>query len=69
MRATVKWFNEQKGFGFVTGADGKDAFLHGSVVPDDLQLSEGLAVDCEIETGPRGPRVKTIKNRQTSRAG
>ncbi len=64
MRGTVKWFNEQKGFGFLTGTDGKDAFLHASNLPETIdggELTDGRAVEFEVEQGPKGPRVKTIK--------
>ena len=61
--ASVKWYNPNKGFGFVQPMDGgDDAFLHVSVVePSGHQdLSEGDVLTCDIAAGPRGPQVVTI---------
>ncbi len=61
--ASVKWYNPNKGFGFVQPTDGgDDAFLHVSVVaPSGHQdLSEGDVLTCDIALGPRGPQVVAI---------
>ena len=63
-RGTVKWFSEDKGYGFITGEDGVDAFVHIAVVPDDITLSEGMKVQFERGEGPKGPRVTSISPRQ-----
>lgn len=63
-RATVKWFNPTKGFGFVTPSDGgPDAFLHISVVGQAglASLPEGAVIDCYIAKGKKGPQVEMIK--------
>jgi CspA family cold shock protein len=60
MRGTVKWFNEEKGYGFITGEDGVDAFIHIANVPDDVCLTEGVKVQFDCEKGPKGLRVKSI---------
>ena len=60
---TVKWFNETKGFGFITPADGsKDVFVHFSAIQGDgfRTLAEGDAVTLEVEIGPKGPQAKNV---------
>lgn len=56
MKATVKWFNAQKGYGFITDASGKDAFVHySSLVMDGFKtLHEDDIVDFELGTGKNG---------------
>src|SRR4051812_37090022 len=63
VRATVKWYNASKGFGFVTPDDGSmDAFLHVSVVEQagSQSLDEGAIIVCDLADGPKGPQVSTI---------
>ncbi|CDG87806.1 MULTISPECIES: transcription antiterminator/RNA stability regulator CspE [Xenorhabdus] len=60
---TVKWFNESKGFGFITPADGsKDVFVHFSAIMKDgfKTLSEGQQVEFEIQNGPKGPAAANV---------
>jgi translation initiation factor IF-1 len=60
---TVKWFNDAKGYGFITPSDGsKDVFVHFSAVAGDgfRSLSEGANVQFETEDGPKGPQAKTV---------
>lgn len=60
---TVKWFNEAKGFGFISPADGgKDVFVHFSAIKGDgfKTLAEGQAVDFEVEDGPKGPQATNV---------
>ena len=61
---TVKWFNESKGFGFISPADGgKDVFVHFSAIVADgfRTLNEGQEVSFEVEDGPKGPQAVNVK--------
>lgn len=61
---TVKWFNESKGFGFITPSDGgKDVFVHFSAIAGDgfRTLVEGQKVTFDVENGPKGPQASNIK--------
>ena len=61
---TVKWFNESKGFGFITPADGgKDIFVHFSAIVGDgfRTLAEGQEVTFESEMGPKGPQATNVQ--------
>ncbi|CAB4685835.1 MAG: cold-shock protein [Actinobacteria bacterium] len=60
---TVKWFNDAKGFGFITPADGsKDVFVHFSALPGDgfKSLAEGAKVEFQTEDGPKGPQAQNV---------
>ena len=59
----VKWFNESKGFGFITPADGsKDVFVHFSSIAGEgfKTLAEGQKVEFSIEDSPRGPAAAEV---------
>ena len=61
---TVKWFNESKGFGFITPSEGgKDVFVHFSAIKGDgfRTLQEGQKVEFEIENGPKGPQATQVR--------
>ncbi|MBU6369664.1 MAG: transcription antiterminator/RNA stability regulator CspE [Limnohabitans sp.] len=62
---TVKWFNESKGFGFITPEDGgKDLFAHFSAIQNQgfKTLAEGQRVSFEVTTGPKGLQASNIKS-------
>jgi cold-shock DNA-binding protein family len=54
-------FNAQRGFGFITGDDGKDVYVHSSAVEGGAALAVGDSVEFEVEQGERGPRAKSVK--------
>lgn len=60
---TVKWFNEKKGFGFITQDNGGDIFVHFSsiIVPGFKTLAEGDRVSFEVEEDDRGPKAKDVR--------
>jgi len=61
---TVKWFSNQKGYGFITPEEGQDVFVHHSEIQGEgyKTLDEGQAVEFEITEGEKGPQaVKVIK--------
>lgn len=61
---TVKWFNESKGFGFITPADGsKDVFVHFSAIQSGgfKTLAEGQQVSFDVEQGQKGPAAVNVK--------
>jgi len=61
---TVKWFNESKGFGFITPEDGsKDVFVHFSAIASEgfRTLAEGQQVTFEVENGPKGPQATNVQ--------
>jgi len=60
---TVKWFNDSKGFGFISPSDGSDdVFVHFSAIQSAgfRSLAEGQAVQYEVEKGPKGPQAAKV---------
>jgi len=62
MNGTVKWFNAEKGFGFITGEDGNDVFSHFSQIQGSgyKSLEEGQNVSYDVVKGPKGPQAENI---------
>jgi CspA family cold shock protein len=60
---TVKWFNAEKGFGFITQENGPDVFVHYSAIEETgfKSLNEGDSVQFEVVQGPKGPQAKSVK--------
>lgn len=62
MEGTVKWFNAEKGYGFITGNDGNDVFAHYSQIQKEgfKTLEEGEKVSFDVVSGPKGPQAENI---------
>jgi cold shock protein len=62
MNGTVKWFNGEKGFGFITGEDGNDVFAHFSQINSEgyKSLDEGQKVSYDVVKGAKGPQAENI---------
>lgn len=62
-QGTVKWFNAEKGFGFIERENGDDVFVHFSAIQGDgfKSLDEGQAVSFDVEEGQRGPQAANVQ--------
>lgn len=62
-KGTVKWFNNQKGYGFITAEDGKDVFVHfsGLNMEGFKTLEEGASVEFDITDGAKGPQAVNVE--------
>ena len=62
VKGTVKWFNEKKGFGFLSQEDGDDVFVHHTSIQGEgfKTLNEGQEVEFEIQDGPKGPQALNV---------
>ncbi len=63
-QGTVKWFNAEKGFGFITPADGgQDLFVHFSAIQSNgyRSLDEGQSVEFEVGQGTKGPQAEQVR--------
>jgi CspA family cold shock protein len=62
MLGKVKWFNQEKGFGFIEREEGDDVFVHFSAINEEgfKTLAEGQEVEFEIVEGPRGPQAANV---------
>ena len=64
MRGTVKWFNDTKGFGFITPSDGSsDVFVHHTSIQSEgyRSLNEGDQVEFEVTEGEKGPKATNVR--------
>ncbi len=62
INGTVKWFDSEKGYGFITGEDGKDVFVHFSQIQKDgyKTLDKGEAVSYSVTDGAKGPQAENV---------
>lgn len=62
MKGTVKWFNNQKGYGFISDENGKDVFVHYSGLAGDgfKSLDEGRKVEFDVQDGAKGPQAVNV---------
>jgi cold shock protein len=60
MKGTVKFFNEMKGFGFITGEDDKEYFVHQTGLGQGVNLQENDQVNFDVEEGERGPKAVNV---------
>ncbi|MDR2023726.1 MAG: cold shock domain-containing protein [Hungatella sp.] len=62
MKGTVKWFNNQKGYGFISDEQGNDVFVHYSGLSMDgfKSLDEGTAVEFDVVDGAKGPQATNV---------
>ena len=58
---TVKWFNANKGYGFIKPESGRDVFVHASAIEGDRPLEEGQAVEFDITQGQKGPQAANVR--------
>lgn len=58
---TVKFFNRNKGFGFISGDDGKDYFVHETGLADGVSIDEGDRVTFDVTEGDRGPKAENVQ--------
>jgi CspA family cold shock protein len=61
MKGKVKMFDSSRGFGFITGEDGKDVYVHSTAIQGGAALAVGDTVEYEVEAGDRGPRAKNVR--------
>ena len=61
-KGKVKWFSNQKGYGFITADDGKDVFVHHTAIQGEgyKTLNEGQEVEFELDKGPKGERAVNV---------
>ncbi len=62
-QGTVKWFSNEKGYGFITSEDGKDVFVHFSQIQSEgfKSLNEGTKVSFDIVDGQKGPQAENVE--------
>jgi len=60
MKGKVKFFNEVKGFGFITGEDGKEYFVHSSGLNEGESIDKEDSVTFEVEQGDKGPKASKV---------
>ncbi|MDD4889565.1 MAG: cold-shock protein [Phycisphaerae bacterium] len=62
-KGKVKWFNDQKGYGFIASDEGGDVFVHHTAIQKEgyRTLAEGEEVEFDLEQGPKGPKAANVR--------
>jgi CspA family cold shock protein len=60
MKGTVKFFNDMKGFGFISGEDGTEYFVHQTGLKEGVSIRDDDSVEFEVEQGDRGPKAVNV---------
>ena len=71
MEGKIKWYKREKGYGFITGSDGKDYFVHYTALPqdqEDVRESDNIEVSFEVKETDRGVQAQDIKFLEKSEA-
>ncbi|MGO3146064.1 MAG: cold-shock protein [Leucobacter sp.] len=63
----VRFYDEEKGFGFIQGDDGQQVYLHASVLPEDAEVGTGTRVEFSVAEGRRGPQALSVRVLDTPR--
>jgi cold shock protein len=61
MKGTIKWYRKEKGYGFISGDDNKEYFMHYTSLPQDIDNVDGKTVEFEIKNTDRGTQAVDIK--------
>ncbi|MCB1273390.1 MAG: cold shock domain-containing protein [Leucobacter sp.] len=61
----VRFYNDEKGFGFIQGDDGQEVFLHASVLPPDAEVRQGTRLEYGVAEGKRGPQALSVRLLET----
>ncbi|MCA0378392.1 MAG: cold shock domain-containing protein [Actinobacteria bacterium] len=64
----VRFYDEEKGFGFIQGDDGEQVFLHASVLPEGTEVTQGTRLEYGVADGRRGPQALSVRVLDTPRA-
>ena len=68
MKGTVKFFNNMKGFGFISGDDGKEYFVHQEGLKEGVSLQDNDSVTFDVEEGDRGPKAVNVSKGDSAEA-
>lgn len=64
----VRFYDEDRGFGFIQGDDGQQVYLHASIVPDDVEVHSGMRLEYSVAEGRKGPQALSIRPLEAPRA-